>query len=65
MSFTKKIVPSLAELKRLEEEVGTAALVKMYSKYDALLGEDDAIRYIRSKMAEKNQSDVLPIQGQV
>jgi hypothetical protein len=65
MSFTKKIVPSLAELKRLEEEVGVAALVKMYSKYDALLGEDEAIRYIRSKMAEKNQSNVLPIQGQV
>lgn len=53
MSFNKKMVRSLEDLKKEFEELGEEQFVRIYSKPDTLLGPSDSIEFINSKI---NQS---------
>lgn len=54
MSFNKKIVPALTELRK--ELARLPSAIKNYWQADALIGPSDSIRYIESLYNSKNEN---------
>lgn len=57
MSFNKKIVPALTELRK--ELARLPSAIEKYWQADALIGPSDSIKYIESLYKSKNEKQDL------
>lgn len=54
MSFNKKFLPELEEMKRLYESYGHERFIEIYSKADAFVGSTESIEFVKEKLKQKS-----------
>jgi hypothetical protein len=50
MGFNKCILPSVETMQSEIDRIGLAEFVRIYSKYDSIMGESDRMEFLESKI---------------
>ena len=55
MGLNKKYLPEISDLKSEYKELGHSEFVKIYQKYDMIIGSDKSFRFLDKKLTKKTK----------
>lgn len=55
MGLNKKYLPEIKDLKQEYKELGHSEFVRIYQKYEILIGSDKSFRFLDKKLTKKTK----------